>query len=369
MNLFLFGTLRDDALREIVIGRAVGGRAARLAGHGVRRAVEGDHPVIGAGEGAEGLLVEGLGTEEASRLDYYEGAFGCRRHPVRVTTQAGEIAAQVYAAEPESASDAAWDLSEWQSEWAPLVRKTAEQAMALYGQGDSATLARRLPMMRVRASSALRAAECPAPRHIRADLTRDDVTVETARRPYVNFFALDEYDLEHPHFDGGRSGTLNRAGLVSGDAVTVLPYDPARDRVLVIEQFRFGPFSRGDLRPWCLEPVAGRVDPGEAPETAARREAEEEARLDVGALWTVASYYPSPGVLTEYLWSYVGVCDLPDGAETLAGKADEGEDIRTHVLSFDRLMELITAGEVDTAPLLLTAFWLARARAEGLPAA
>ncbi|MCB2157335.1 MAG: NUDIX domain-containing protein, partial [Rhodobacteraceae bacterium] len=46
-----------------------------------------------------------------------------------------------------------------------------------------------------------------------------------------------------------------------------------RDRVLLIEQFRMGPYARGDAEPWLIEAIAGRVDPGETPEDAARREA------------------------------------------------------------------------------------------------
>ena len=67
---------------------------------------------------------------------------------------------------------------------------------------------------------------------------------------------------------------VTRAAFVSGDAVTVLPYDPLRDRVLVVEQFRAGPQARGDAQAWQMEAIAGRIDPGETPEAsgaAARR--------------------------------------------------------------------------------------------------
>jgi nudix-type nucleoside diphosphatase (YffH/AdpP family) len=159
------------------------------------------------------------------------------------------------------------------------------------------------------------------------------------------------------------SDLLTREVLVMGDAVTVLPYDPVRDRVLLIEQFRMGPFGRGDPLPWQLEAIAGRIDPGETPEDAARREAVEEAGLALGRLEKVAEYYPTPGAVTEYLYSYVALCDLPDGVAGIYGAADEGEDIRGHLLSFDRLVEVMAAGEIGNAPLLLTVLWLQRERA------
>jgi nudix-type nucleoside diphosphatase (YffH/AdpP family) len=158
------------------------------------------------------------------------------------------------------------------------------------------------------------------------------------------------------------SATVTRAALVAGDAATVLPYDPAADTVLLIEQFRFGPWVRGDLRPWTLEPVAGRIDPGESPEEAVRREAREEAGIGLDRLEKVAAYYPTTGAVSEYVHSFVGLCDLAGRAGTVAGSEAEDEDILSHVISFARLMDLVASGEAENGPLLLSAFWLAANR-------
>jgi nudix-type nucleoside diphosphatase (YffH/AdpP family) len=141
-----------------------------------------------------------------------------------------------------------------------------------------------------------------------------------------------------------------------------LPYDPVRDRVLLVEQFRAGPMARGDAQAWQLEPIAGRVDPSETPEMAARREAEEEAGLHLTRLEEVARYYPSPGAVSEFLYSYVAVTDLPDGVAGVFGLAEEAEDIRGHLITLDHLLALVATGEVQNAPLILTALWLQRER-------
>ena len=180
--------------------------------------------------------------------------------------------------------------------------------------------------------------------------------------PYAHFFAVEEYDLRYRRFDGALSPVINRAAFVSGDAATVLPYDPVRDRVMVVEQFRVGPFARGDANPWMIEAIAGRVDPFETPEQCARREAAEEAGLSLHDLIEVARYYPSPGAKTEYLYSYVALCDLPDDTPRLGGEAAEAEDIRAHVIPFDRLMEIVRLPEGGNGPLILTAMWLAANR-------
>jgi nudix-type nucleoside diphosphatase (YffH/AdpP family) len=233
--------------------------------------------------------------------------------------------------------------------------------MALHGRKDAAVVARRRPSMLVRGASRVRAAAV-APVGLRREAGPGDVVVADRREPYAQFFSVEEYDLSFRRFDGSMSPLVTREVFVSGDAVTVLPYDPVRDRVLLVEQFRAGLFARGDRRPWSLEAIAGRVDPDETPEQAARRETTEEAGLMLGDLWPVASYYPTPGAKTEFVYSFVAPCDLPDGSGIVSGVEGEAEDIRGHVISFDRLMEMVASGEVANAPLILTALWLERER-------
>ncbi|WP_227754339.1 NUDIX domain-containing protein [Stagnihabitans tardus] len=241
-----------------------------------------------------------------------------------------------------------------------VVLATAEDILSLQGRAEATEIAKRLGPMLVRAASRLRAEAGAAPARLR--LADGRVTRADWRLPYAHFFSMEEHDIAWQRFDGTMSGTVTRAAFVSGDAVTVLPYDPIRDRVLVIEQFRAGPLVRGDRRLWQIEAIAGRVDPFETPEEAARREAVEEAGLTLSDLRFVARYYPSPGAVSEYIYTYVALTDLPDGAAGVFGLEEEAEDIRGHLLGFDAFMELVASGEIDNAPLLLTALWLQRER-------
>jgi ADP-ribose pyrophosphatase len=217
----------------------------------------------------------------------------------------------------------------------------------------------RLTALRVEAASRVRAAGA-AVRGLRVG--SGEVEAGVPEPSHAGFFGLDRWSLRHRRFDGGMSANLVREVFVMGDAVTVLPYDPVRDRVLLIEQMRMGPLGRGDPLPWQLEAIAGRIDPGETPEEAARREAVEEAGLTLGALEKVAEYYPTPGAVTEYLYSYVALCDLPDGVAGVFGAAEEAEDIKGHLIGFGRLVEVMALGEIGNAPLLLTVLWLQRER-------
>jgi nudix-type nucleoside diphosphatase (YffH/AdpP family) len=186
--------------------------------------------------------------------------------------------------------------------------------------------------------------------------------VELAERvhPYARFFAVEEHRLRHPRFDGGMSEPVERSVFASGDAVTVLPFDPRAGTVLLIEQFRAGPWARKDPRPWCLETVAGRSDRAEPPEATARREAVEEAGLTLGRLERIAAYYPSPGIASEYIVGFVGEADLGGAGGRTHGLAEEQEDIRTLVVPLERAMAAFASGEIRNAPLIISLLWLDR---------
>lgn len=186
-------------------------------------------------------------------------------------------------------------------------------------------------------------------------------TIE-AREPYRNYFSIQEHDISVPQFEGGYSAVVTRAAFVSGDAVSVLPYDPVRDRVMVIEQFRFGPHVRGDLNPWKLEAIAGRIDAGETPEKTAHREMVEETGVKLRKLIKLTSFYPAPGAVAEYMYSFIGIADLPDEVAGIGGLEEEAEDIKSHILSFKDAMELLNDSRADTGPLVVSLLGLSMHR-------
>ena len=144
---------------------------------------------------------------------------------------------------------------------------------------------------------------------------------------------------------------LSRELFVRHDAVCVLPYDPLRDRVVLIEQFRVGALGKVD-NPWLIELVAGLIDKDEAPDQVARREAVEEAGLELGELWPITRYFPSPGGSDERVHLYIGRCDS-EGADGVFGLAEEGEDIRVHVWSLQEALRAISDGRSTTRPASL----------------
>lgn len=189
---------------------------------------------------------------------------------------------------------------------------------------------------------------------------RDDVEVLEKRSAWKGFFEIRQLRLRHRLFAGGWGKPLNRELFVRGAAVGMLPYDPERDEVLFVEQFRVGALDSGDS-PWLQELVAGIIDTDEAPEQVARREAHEEAGLTVSELEPIAEYFSSPGGSDEYFYLYCGRCNLAD-AGGLHGLPGEGEDIRAKVYSFDQAMQMLADGEINNAHSLIALLWLQRHR-------
>ena len=189
-----------------------------------------------------------------------------------------------------------------------------------------------------------------------------DVEVVEREECFRGFYKLDRLHLRHRLFAGGMGKLINRELFVRHDAVCVLPYDPRRDEVVLIEQFRVGALDKS-TNPWLLELVAGLIDKDEQPEEVARREAMEEAGLTLGALWPLSVYYPSPGGSDERVHLFVGRCDSV-GAGGIHGLEEEGEDIRVHVLSFEDALARVRDGRIDNAASIMALQWLALNRDE-----
>mgnify|MGYP001350715432 CR=1 FL=1 len=195
-----------------------------------------------------------------------------------------------------------------------------------------------------------------------SNLSNELITLNESRTVYNGFFSVKEFDVSFTKFDGSKSEIVTRSALISLDAVIVLPYDPIHDRVLLVEQFRVGPYARQKEAPWCLEPIAGLIDPDESPEEAAHREANEEACLKLLRLELVARSYPSPGISTEFFHQYIGITSLPETTDLVSGLASEAEDIRSHIFDFSDFLKMIETGEISVGPAILLGLWLARHR-------
>lgn len=364
-DLFFYGTLRHMPLLELVLGRASSQldiSQASLSDHAVYGVQDQVFPMILREDGgvAQGLLVKGLSDEDRKRLIFYEGGFDYDLSPQSVDLpDRSKAQASVFYPEPGLwTPDQPWSLQDWADEWGELTVLAAQEVMAYYGRVDADRIARSFPSIRTRAWAKLAARKRSTgdPRDV-----AKDVIVHSHTHAYIDYFGMEEIALQHRQHDGSMGKTLNRSGLMQGSAVIVLPYDPVRDTVLLVEQFRTPIFLADDPEPWMWEPVAGMIDPGETPEQAALREAEEEAQIILDRLEDAGGAYTSSGSSTEYVYLYVGLADLTKTIED-GGLATEGEDIRTQILPFESFIDQVDSHGFKDLPLLALAHWLARHR-------
>jgi len=172
---------------------------------------------------------------------------------------------------------------------------------------------------------------------------------------YQGFFKLSEIKLQHDLFAGGQSPVLRRELLDRGQAVAVLPYDPVRDEVVLVEQFRIGA-GKDKSGPWLIEIIAGYQEAGESAEDVVHREAHEEAGCEVTDLLAMYRYYSSPGGSDEQVQIFLGRTDSAH-IKGIHGLDEEGEDIKVHVISSEQAFDWLDSGRIDSAAPIIAVQW------------
>ena len=365
MDIFVFGTLRSEALRKIVLGREVSSDdmcSATIEDFRVYWAKKGPFPVMipELDSETDGLLLKNLTEADVERLNYYELGFDYVLGPTRVETHDGQIEVSAYFCNcSDMATTKLWSFDDWLSDHSKIQYLAAKEFLDFFGTkfGDTAqvmynSILKRAEVYANESSSPNSVIEIGPKKNM-------NVQVEELKREYLGFFALNQIDLKYPFFDNSMSDRKSRTILMGSEASLILPYDPVLDKVILLEQFRIGPFCRGDRAPWVYEPVAGMIEFGEKPEEAAKREVYEEAGIHVTNLIKINSGYPNPGEATTYFYNYIGIVDLSDYLSGIYGVRDEGEDIKTHVIDFKQVLDWSMTNKLRVLPLNTMVLWLA----------
>lgn len=183
-----------------------------------------------------------------------------------------------------------------------------------------------------------------------------DIEILERERGFDGYFKVDVYRFRHRLFAGGWSHAVQREVFERGHAVAVLPYDPRRDRVLLIRQVRLPALLAG-APAWQIEPVAGIIEGDEPAEDVARRETLEEAGVAVDRLWHLFRFMTSAGASTESVELFVGRADLAE-AGGLHGLDEEHEDIQAVAGPFEEAYALVEAGRIQNTPAIMALQWL-----------
>ena len=189
--------------------------------------------------------------------------------------------------------------------------------------------------------------------------TRQPIGVRLHRREslYSGFLDVDLYEVSHELYGGGWSNVLDREVMHRKEIASVLPFDPVRQEVVLIEQFRVGAWAGNWPHPWLLECIAGVMEDGESAGEVALREAEEEASCRILELELIGRFFTTPGGSSELVNLFCGRVDAA-GVGGIHGLADEGENIKASVWSLSDALSLVEDGQLCNAKTLVALQWL-----------
>ena len=174
---------------------------------------------------------------------------------------------------------------------------------------------------------------------------------------YSGFFRMEKYCLKHTLYGGGWSAEINRELFVRGSCVAVLLYDPERNKVVLIEQFRAGAILNPD-RAWLVEIVAGAIEENETAKEVAYRESIEEAGCEIQELIVINEFYTTPGGASERITLFCGKIDSSK-VGGIHGLDHEDEDIWVRTVDFDEAYRMVENNEIESAIPIIAIQWLA----------
>jgi ADP-ribose diphosphatase len=192
---------------------------------------------------------------------------------------------------------------------------------------------------------------------------RPRVRILRKQTAYRGYFQLDRYTLRHRLYRGGWSAPMRREVFERGNTVGILLYDPPRDALVLVEQFRL-PAHLAGFPAWQIEIVAGIIDDQrERPRSVAVREAHEETGVVLTAPPFLAQkFMTSPGGSTETFHLFCARVDSR-GVGGIHGLPHEHEDIKVTVKRFSAVIKAALAGRIQNGPTLTALYWLAANRA------
>ena len=172
---------------------------------------------------------------------------------------------------------------------------------------------------------------------------------------YSGFFKLKKYEFIHQKHDGSWTDQVEREIFSGAHVSTLLPYDPVKNEIILIKQFRAGVISRYD-DDYLYEIVAGIIDKNESPEETAKRECFEETGCIVNKVTPVQGYFPAPGSSESYYNLFLGEVNSFEG-ERIRGLETENENILVKSYKVEEVRNMLKKGEIKNGLALVALQW------------
>lgn len=172
----------------------------------------------------------------------------------------------------------------------------------------------------------------------------NETTISEKKEFDGKFIQVSSYGIELSNGEKGIREVVHHPGGV----VVVAQKD--ENTILMVKQYRY------PIKQVSLELPAGRLEKGENPDLAIKRELEEETGFVAGTWKSLGYIYTTPGICDEKLYLYYAT-DLVFKGQ----KPDDGEIIEHAEYSIEEVFNLIKTGEINdskTICALMRAFRL-----------
>ena len=185
---------------------------------------------------------------------------------------------------------------------------------------------------------------------------RKKVQIFKKKLVYNGYFKIFHYQLRHTLYDGKWGNKIAREVFERGNAAAVILYDPKRDKLVLIEQFRIGA-QVANLNPWVIEIVAGKIEKGESGKEVVKRESLEESGCKPSKLIHITDFQPSGGGASEIVSLFCGKVDSKN-VGGIYGVKEEGEDIKVVVKSLGDALKMVDRGIIANSASIIGIQWL-----------
>jgi len=172
---------------------------------------------------------------------------------------------------------------------------------------------------------------------------------------HKGFFEMSKIEFVHKKHDGTWSNSIQREIFGGGHVSTLLPYDPIKDEIILIQQFRAGILSRHN-ESYLYEIVAGIIGDEEEPLDTVVRECKEETGCDVIKATPILSYFPAPGSSESYYHLFLGEVKSFKG-KRIQGLESENEDILVSTFKVNEVRKMLNNNIIKNGLTLIALQW------------
>jgi nudix-type nucleoside diphosphatase (YffH/AdpP family) len=170
-----------------------------------------------------------------------------------------------------------------------------------------------------------------------------------------DYFKVDEAYLQFQKFDGTMSKEIRRLNFKRQDVSCALLYDRKSDSVLLINQFRYPSFTKGE--DYLLEIPAGIIEINEDPVETVIREILEETGYEIQYPILIYRFFTSPGISSERCSLFYSEIIRNEKNHQGGGLSSENEDIQIIWLPKDQIIPSLKNGKILDAKTFIALQW------------